>query len=823
MTQEAAGLYQAGRAASDDGRPGEAVRRYRAALRLAAEPELRGRILISLAWAESERGHLRRGFRLLDEAEPLLPAHLRGILYGQRALLCRRSGRYDDAFAQYDAAVTELTNLGSPLDLVKVLSNRSLLYLDVGRVGPARADLTRAARIAERNGIVLQSAIITLNLGCLDVLAGDLPSALRAFTIARRGYEVVAPGRLANLAFERAKALLAAGLVDEADAELATAIDRASEQQLSNTVVEALLSRAEAALLGDRPEVAVTWARQARSLLLGRGNARRAASAALLQLRAEQAAGTTTVTAASANALAERLQRLGLPEDARIASLLAARILISRKQLKRASGIVEKVGPSRQGDRLDTRLLRRITQAELALASGRSAERYLTAGMTTLHRHRSQFGSLDLQTGASALGGELVRTGLRQALASGSVGAIYRWSERARAQALLLPSVRPSADAHAAAALEELRQLRYNLRQAELAGKPVVALRKQAVALERITREHSWSAAGTTVSSATPVALGRVRSELRDSVLLSYLRDGDALLALVISGSSASVVPVGSFSAASEAVLRLRADLDASAGRMLPSRLAASVAASTGQDADEVARLILEPVLRLVGDRELVVVPTGVLVTVPWAALAECRQRAITVAPSATAWIAARERVQKESGALLVAGPGNDRGEPEVRAIAAMLDQPIVLTGEDATPAATLAAFDQVTTAHLAVHGRHRSDNALFSSLELSGGPLLGYDLQQVERPPATVILSACDLGLADVRPGDETIGMATALLSAGSATVIASVSRIADEVAMATMTRFHEAIAAGAGPAAALASAVPAGAAVGFVCLGSG
>ena len=81
----------------------------------------------------------------------------------------------------------------------------------------------------------------------------------------------------------------------------------------------------------------------------------------------------------------------------------------------------------------------------------------------------------------------------------------------------------------------------------------------------------------------------------------------------------------------------------------------------------------------------------------------------------------------------------------------------------------------------------------------------------------------ASDLGLADVRPGDETIGMATALLSAGSATVIASVSRIADEVAMATMTRFHEAIAAGAGPAAALASAVPAGAAVGFVCLGSG
>jgi CHAT domain-containing protein len=172
---------------------------------------------------------------------------------------------------------------------------------------------------------------------------------------------------------------------------------------------------------------------------------------------------------------------------------------------------------------------------------------------------------------------------------------------------------------------------------------------------------------------------------------------------------------------------------------------------------------------------------------------------------------------------LLVAGPGTDRGDQEVQAIAAMHEQPIVLTGEAATPAATLAAFSHVSTAHLAVHGRHRSDNALFSSLELSGGPLLGYDLQQVERLPATVILSACDLGLADVRPGDETIGMATALLSAGSATVIASVSRVADDVAMSTMIRYHQAIAAGSGPAAALASAVPAAGPVGFICLGTG
>ena len=53
-----------------------------------------------------------------------------------------------------------------------------------------------------------------------------------------------------------------------------------------------------------------------------------------------------------------------------------------------------------------------------------------------------------------------------------------------------------------------------------------------------------------------------------------------------------------------------------------------------------------------------------------------------------------------------------------------------------------------------------------------------GYDLQGLDRAPAIVVLSSCDLGLSDVRPGDEVLGMAVALLSVGTATVLASVTR---------------------------------------------
>jgi len=84
-------------------------------------------------------------------------------------------------------------------------------------------------------------------------------------------------------------------------------------------------------------------------------------------------------------------------------------------------------------------------------------------------------------------------------------------------------------------------------------------------------------------------------------------------------------------------------------------------------------------------------------------------------------------------------------------------------------------------------------------------------------------VLSSCDLGLTDVRPGDETFGVITALLNAGSATVVASVARVADDTAMAAMVGYHQAITAGAAPAAALAAALEGEAAASFVCFGTG
>ena len=841
-------MHAAGLTSSDDGRPAVAVRQLRAGLRLIgpdadggdpAATEIRGRLLVSLAWAESERGRVEAGFQLLDEAERDIPRSQRPILLAQRGLLLKRSGRNEEALRQYDEAVALLTERSSPLDLVKVLNNRSLVHLEAGQVRLARADLHRCGQVAERHGLALHAAFSRVNLGCMDVVAGDLPSALGAFAAARQDFDLLAPGHLASLAVERARGLVAAGLFADADRELAYAAEQAASQRLSHTYADAVQVRAEAALLAGRAQDAAQWARHARTLFLGRDNARRAALASLLELRAGLMAGGAhpAALAARAQALAGRLSRLGLPEDARVASLVAARALISAGRPVGAARAVARFGPPGRVDRLDTRLLWRLARADLAAAGGRPAEasRQLVAGMAALHRHRTRFGCLDLQTGAAVHGQDLARAGLAAALARRSPGAVYRWSERARAQALLLAPARPPEDPAAAAALEELRQARHTLRARELAGRPTHGLHARVQALQRTVRERSWATPGRRDAPAAALTpLRTVRETLAGAALVVFLRDGPGLWALVVAGGSARLRPVGGYAAAAEAVLRLRADLDVQAGRTLPSQLAAAVASATRQDATAVAAAVLTPLLADVGDRDLVVVPTGILTTVPWAALPGCAGRPVTVAPSATAWCAARQRLRTarrsdagwpgpQAATLLVAGPGIARGGAEIRSVAALRPRASVLTGADATPAATLAALDSVAIAHIAAHGQHQAENALFSTLDLAGGPLLGYDLQRLARAPVMVVLSTCDLGLTDVRPGDETFGIVTALLTAGSATVVASVARVADDTAMAAMVGYHRAITAGAAPAAALAAALEREATASFVCFGAG
>ena len=152
-------------------------------------------------------------------------------------------------------------------------------------------------------------------------------------------------------------------------------------------------------------------------------------------------------------------------------------------------------------------------------------------------------------------------------------------------------------------------------------------------------------------------------------------------------------------------------------GRLDPGARAAALA-NAGAAAAALDEQLVAPLLQTIGGAPLVIVPTGALHALPWSALPSLRGRPVVAAPSLSTWLELETRPRRRAKRVtLIAGPSLRHAAPEVRELAARLDGSTLLTGRNATVDAALAAFDGAKLAHVACHGRFRSDSPLFSSL----------------------------------------------------------------------------------------------------------
>ena len=188
----------------------------------------------------------------------------------------------------------------------------------------------------------------------------------------------------------------------------------------------------------------------------------------------------------------------------------------------------------------------------------------------------------------------------------------------------------------------------------------------------------------------------------------------------------------------------------------------------------------------------------------------------------------ADRRHDHHRGVLVVAGPDVPHGQREAETVAAAYPETTLLSGPAATGRAVLDAIPAGGLVHIAAHGHHEQDNPLFSGVLLADGLLYGYDVAPNPAIPAQVVLSSCDVGRTDDRPGGEPLGLVAALLRSGVSTVIAGTSRVSDRVAAAVMPAYHQRLQAGDSPAIALAGAIAGVAAsdddpAPFTCFGAG
>jgi tetratricopeptide (TPR) repeat protein len=817
------------------GRLPEAVIRLRAAVRgtdSAAVAEAR----MSLAWVLLESGDTRAAQAQADRAATALSGLPAARLLVQHAMVLQRCGRDDEALTAFSKALPALRKHADHSWEARLRNNRGLLYAYRGATGQAETDLQRARALFDQLGEDLHVADTDGNLAFVAARRGDVPTALRLYDAADRVYAAHrAP--IPSLLLDRANVLLAVGLSHEARVDAGRAVEQLRSAAMGADLGEGLVTVAQAALAEGDSHAAAIAAAEAETHLRRQQRPSWVLLARFAGLQA-QAMATDDPSVSEQRRISTRAMRLadalaaaGWRAEEADALLIAARAALAGGRQAAAREILYRARRARTSGSVAVRT--RAWHAEALLRSHRGdragALRATDAGLDALDEHRALLGASELRAQLSVHGRDLADLALRVSVEGGRATSVFRQAERWRACALRLARVRPPDEPGLAGALAELRQVTADLDTARLDGDGASrALDVRRGSLERRVRALSRHADAGRPNVVRPPTASEIANALDNRALVEFVAIGDRVHAVTIVDTRVRLKELCALVDVRLEVETLHFHLSHIARRgENPGAFALLKAA-----ADRLDAMLLRP-LRELDLRPLVISPTGPMQALPWAVLPSCASRPVTVAPSATSWLRAERTLGAAigGGALFAAGPGLPAAESEVVALAGLRSDATVLTGSDATTARVLHAMDGAELAHLAAHGRLRRDNSAFSALDLADGPLTVYDVEELRRPPAHVVLSACRSAVGVVQAGDEVTGLASALLALGTRAVVAAVVPVPDGLTPDFMLDLHLQLEQRERPSTALAKAIAlqepgtAGWATGvsFICLGAG
>ncbi|MFI2504973.1 CHAT domain-containing protein [Streptomyces sp. NPDC018972] len=163
----------------------------------------------------------------------------------------------------------------------------------------------------------------------------------------------------------------------------------------------------------------------------------------------------------------------------------------------------------------------------------------------------------------------------------------------------------------------------------------------------------------------------------------------------------------------------------------------------------------------------------------------------------------ARARRAGQTSVLAVQDPQPVSAAPlkqaavEIAGVRSYFSDSVVLAGEQAVPEVVLPLLKDHDVVHFACHGSADLFNPLSSSLTLAGdAPLELRDILRVrlgeENPVRLVVLSACETGVIGLDVPNEVVSLASSLLEAGVAGVIASQWQVPDLSTALLMLRFY-------------------------------
>jgi CHAT domain-containing protein/Flp pilus assembly protein TadD len=652
-------------------------------------------------------------------------------------------GKFDVARAEYSAAIETYEKSQFKRELVEALSDRGELYLELGDIASAERDFSRASDLAHSIDYARGVTDNLWRLGKVEMHRGRVQQAEKLYRESLdRAHAAGQIDTQAALWVLLAEFLRENGTSDEAVKAGQQGLELARSSGAALLAAKAQYEIAEALLKQDKPQEALRTYDDCATTAHATG-------AADLEWRIAYGQGRA-------------LQALRRDDDALAAYIRAVSLL---------EGIRSEIAEERfrsgyfQGkDRVYADLVR------LLIKLGRTKEAFFYSERLRAHNYRQLIA--DAPAGTQGEPELELRARIRQLqreLADPGSASRRR---------------RPSGD-----------QLREQLQTAE---------REYEAMIDDLRSRYPQYA---TVIGLRSASSDVVQQELpENAAVIEFMFDDDALSEFVVthSGIWANTVTTG--------------------GSLEPKieLMRALIARHTGTDwtgpAAALYKLLITPAERsgaLMGIKRLYIVPNGALHYIPLAVLvnkgASGRMRLlvqdyeVAYLPSASA--IERDRTEPASGTLLAMAPSEPDlvyTQMEVRNISRYFRPPqTVLSGSFATKPQFEMLAGSYRVIHLATHGYFDKFNPLFSGIEFQSskgesGRLDVYDVLRLRLRSDLVTLSACETGLSsgffsELPAGDEFVGLTTALLSAGSTAVIASLWNANDSSTATFMQKFYK------------------------------
>lgn len=808
--------FALGLALREQGRLEESRRELELALRLADDHQqttTAARIRSSLALVLFHQGETERALQETEEAGRFLRGADAARTEAQRALILQRLGLHDEALAAYDRALPGLRRYGDVVAEARHLSNRGVLRTYAGDHRGAAADFETALTLARSAGLTLVEAMCQHNLGFVLARQGHAAQALRHLDEAQRLFELAGgeDSQVALREVDRAEILADAGLLDEAVARARRAVElqRGRGDRTERGEAELLLARL--LLLSGSHDEAAAVADRVHDLFAEDGRVGWKLQALHVGLTA-RLRGDEDVELEEAERVADELAAGGWSNEARAARLAVARSALGAGRHDVARRLLSSAARVRSGMPALARAQHWHAVAMLRAATGdrRGARRAITTGLGVLHRSRLLFASAELRAHAASHTTGLVALAVRMALEDRRPTEALIALDLVRAADVAV-SQQPPDDPQLADDLAELRRMEERQREAaRTGGANLRNLTAARATLEQRIRDRTRALAHDPAEELQlpRLDIAALRRSLSGRTLAAYLQLDGRLHVLAVTPRATTHLPLGPVAEVEAEIAHVRSALRRLAyGRSSQASMAAADR-SLMQSTSRLRSLLRLDALHLDGG---VIVPTGVLASMPWGLLAASGGSLPTIAPSAQAWLSATRRHVSGGPALLAAGPDLPGGEEEVSRLAELYPDALVMTGDAATTGAVLAGLEKTSSAHLSAHGTFRADNALFSALRFVDGPLTVYELETLRDVPGRIVLPSCEAAATQSVRGDVVLGLTTILLRMGTGSVIAPVVEIPDAATAPLMLDLHRGLVAGLPSGRALQAAIQA------------